>query len=216
MSADYFSYVEWRQKPFVGQTINIDPEYSIRKTPITLSRDMGKRTYFFGGSTMWGWGADDSHTIPAQFQALMGGEVLNFGEHGWVAHQSFNQLMKLYGGGHRPDEVIFYEGANEVANKCRTENDFWAHPREDRIRRAVATKPFRFTYYIEPLLALGRLAKSDLRKYLQRSAPAFNCDSDSTKADRIAEQLVNDWTLAKAIVDLYGGRFHAYLQPVAL
>jgi len=219
LQTDYYSYVGWRRRPFAGETINIENERRIRHTPQTATHNLGRVAYFFGGSTMWGTGSDDAHTIPAQFQAIAGGTVLNFAETSWVAHQSLNLLIRLYTEGHRPDDVIFYDGVNEIG-KCRNGNDFWAGEREEQIRQALQAlalpKPFQFDYYFQPVMhvaeAVARrigLAKSG------KSESGYDCDKDRRKVDLIAEQLITDWKIAAMIVESYGGRFHAYLQPVS-
>src|SRR5262249_34866708 len=63
---DFKSFVGWREKAFSGETINIGGPYAQRRT-INNRTAGGKKAYFFGGSTMWGQGANDAGTIPSQF-----------------------------------------------------------------------------------------------------------------------------------------------------
>lgn len=207
---DYVSFIGWRVKPYRGETINIEGEGPNRRTPRTSPHNPDRRVYFFGGSTMWGLGSDDARTIPAQFQAIAGGSVLNFGQPGWSAHQSLNQLMKLYTEGHRPDDVVFYDGVNEVHHKCRRENDFWAHDQQEQIRHALSRKPWEFAYYIQPVLTLAQVVAKAFR-----AKHGYDCEEQSVKTHLIAEQLLTDWKMAALIVGSNGGRFHAYLQPVS-
>jgi len=213
LKTDFISYLGWRRRPFKGQTITIEKGTRIRHTPRTAPDAGGPSVYFFGGSTMWGTGADDAHTIPALYQREAGGTVLNFAESGWVAHQSLNQLIKLYSEGHRPNIVVFYDGVNEVLHKCRRENDFWAYDRQGQIRQALAYKPQELGYYFRPVLAVAGAVASSIGA--DRSENFYDCDKDPRKTDLIAEQLISDWKIAAMIVHSYGGRFQAYLQPVA-
>jgi hypothetical protein len=41
------------------------------------------------------------------------------------------------------------------------------------------------------------------------------CDRDPARAEQVAETLVRNWELARLLVERWGGRFHAFLQPVA-
>jgi len=69
----------------------------------------------FGGSTMWGSGAPDAHTIPSILQSLLGEnyDVYNFGEKGYVSTQELNYLLLLLAHDRKPDLVIFYDGVND-------------------------------------------------------------------------------------------------------
>ncbi len=212
LQTDYMSYYVWRRRPFSGVTVNVEPGLQIRHTP-QANPAAGPSVYFFGGSTMWGTGSDDAHTIPAQYQRAAGGKVLNFGESGWVAHQSLNQLMKLYTEGHRPDVVVFYDGVNEVQHKCRVETDFWADDRQGQIRQALAYHPTDPGYYLRPLLTLAGLAARALQTRDEKRF--YDCDRNPAKAALIAAQLIADWQIAAALVQAHGGRFYAFLQPVA-
>ncbi len=213
LKTDYMSYYGWRRWPFAGSTITVEPGLQIRHTPQTNASPGKPRVYFFGGSTMWGTGSDDAHTIPSLYQQQFGGTVLNFGESGWVAHQSLNQLMKLYTEGHRPDVVVFYDGVNEVQHKCRREVDFWADDRQGQIRQALAYRPTDPGYYLRPILDVAGLAAQALET--RRQGELHDCDRNPAKATLIAAQLIADWQIAATLVQAHGGRFYAFLQPVA-
>ncbi len=215
LRSGYLSYLGWRRLPFSGATINIDPDMRIRRTPATGPSQTRQTVYFFGGSTVWGTGSDDLNTIPSLYQKAAGGKVLNFGESGWTAHQSLNQLIKLYTEGHRPDVVVFYDGYNDVRYKCRSGRDFWSHEREPRIQQAIAYAPREFGYYLQPILeVVNNFWKKD-RMMSGKKQLAGDCDSDPRKADLVAEQLITAWRIAAALVTSHGGRFHAFLHPVA-
>jgi hypothetical protein len=140
--------------------------------------------------------------------------VLNYAESGWTAHQSLNQLMKLMVDGRRPTNVVFYDGANEVLHKCRVENDYFSHSNEARIRESLEYKPTEFGYYARPVMAVVKSLVAELSGK-PKNAKFYDCASDSKKADLVAEALVQDWLAAKQVAELNGGRFTAFLQPVA-
>ena len=210
---DFIAYLGWRRRPFQGQTITVEEGMHIRRTPVTRTVADAPSVYFFGGSTMWGAGADDARTIPALYQQAAGGTVLNFGESGWTAHQSLNQLIKLYSEGHRPRAVVFYDGVNEISQKCRRENDFWAYDRQGQIRQALAYRPAEWRYYLQPILAVVNQAAGAIRG--DQGQKYFDCERNPRKAELVAAQLMTDWKLAKMLVESYGGKFHAFLQPVS-
>jgi lysophospholipase L1-like esterase len=115
----YEPYVTWRRGPFDGETINIDSE-GIRETPGAACTEDAYTVFAFGGSTMWGTGSPDGHTIPAYLQKGLAGQldrpvcVVNFGELAYVSTQSLIRLERQLQRGQVPDLVIFYDGINDV------------------------------------------------------------------------------------------------------
>jgi hypothetical protein len=213
LDIEYFGYVAWRRKPFSGSTITIEPVERIRVTP-PVAGISDRTTYFFGGSTMWGSGVTDDGTIPAAYQKVAQETAVNYGESGWTAHQSLNQLMKLMTEGRKPANVVFHDGANDVAHKCRVENNFFSHSNEARIRDAQEYKPTEFGYYLRPVVAVAQSLAAELAGK-PKNAKFFDCASDPKKADLVAEALVQDWLTAKQVAEMGGARFTAFLQPIA-
>ena len=165
---------------------------------------------------MWGTGVNDANTIPSIFAKDTEINATNFAELGWTAHQSLNELINLYALGHRPDFVIFYDGINEVGNKCRGELGSFSHGMEERISRKIkeAVDPTSFTYYLKTLTTFGGKIKS---KLFGGSSDRlwFNCVNDLKKSHEISNQLIMDWFVAKSLVEYYGGVFTPILQPIS-
>ena len=206
----FLSYVGWRVKPYAGSTITINAE-RIRVTP-PIAGSSQEATYFFGGSTMWGMGSKDDGTIPAQYQDLTKTTAVNYGESGWTAHQSLNQFTELSAEGRRPAVVVFYDGVNEVVNKCLSESNFFSHLYEQRMQDALGRKPTDLSYYAQPLLSAAKYVD---QKIFGPKDSTFDCASNPKKAALVAEALVSDWAIAKYIAESQGARFFAFLQPVA-
>jgi len=117
-TARWEPYVYWRRKPFSGQFINIDAR-GIRRTMNNSTAPARAQIGMFGGSTLWGSGARDAHTIPSELAALFAGagipvEITNFGESGYVQTQEVISLLRAIQHGYRPRLVIFYDGVNDV------------------------------------------------------------------------------------------------------
>lgn len=111
-------YVYWRRNAFRGEFINID-ERGIRKTVNGSTAARPLPIGVFGGSTLWGSGARDAHTIPSELAAMFTREgipveITNFGESGYVHTQEMFLLFRALQGGYRPRLVIFYDGINDV------------------------------------------------------------------------------------------------------
>jgi hypothetical protein len=215
----YVSFLEWRSKPFEGTAINILPPYGQRRTVGPAKPNM-PTVYFFGGSTMWGSGVDDASTIPSQFAQVSGFPSENFGETGYTAHQSLLLLIQLLQDGRRPSIVVFFDGGNDVADKCRTELTPWSHEQEAKMSSALEyyrnrKQQYGLSYLLKPFQQL--ISSMSLPRLLsQTNKPSgFNCHLDARKANTIAENLIQDWTIAKMLVESFGGEFFAILQPVS-
>ena len=112
------SYTYWSRAPFEGQYINID-ERGRRRTWNPVAGDDGRSVWVFGGSTVWGIGTRDDHTLPSELSRLLADEgfpvrVTNFGESGFVGTQEVLTLLLELQRGARPDVVVFYDGVNDV------------------------------------------------------------------------------------------------------
>ena len=202
----FSSFVEWRRELFSGETINIVGKYHERKT-ILPTDAKPPEVFFFGGSTMWGTGVRDNDTIPSLYAARTGQIARNFGETAYSAHQGLEMLMWLLQDGERPDVVVFYDGVNDVAHKCRTISGSFSAAQEQKIRWRLS--PWH-----------RKISGSFLEWFNEtfRGIPAprgSDCDTDPAKAAAIAKGLVRDWDTAKTIAEAEGITFHAVLQPVA-
>jgi lysophospholipase L1-like esterase len=212
----YKSFIGWRTDAAAGETINIQGPYLQRKT-VNAESAGEKKAYFFGGSTMWGMGANDAGTIPSQFSAITAMRAENFGELAYTAHQNLALLIQLLQAGHRPDLVVFYDGVNDVAHKCRIELGPDSHEREysfsNTLRRSTRTDSF--SYYFAPLIAFGEKANNEISRGLKRRTEEYDCNNNPAKAEAIADRLIQDWQFAKQLVESRGGKFVGILQPVA-
>lgn len=202
---EYFDFIGWKSKPTSGKSININKDgFRIHGTRLSESK-----VWFFGGSTMWGFGDNDESTIPKLYENISGMKSFNMGELGYTAHQSLNLFQKLLTAGAKPKRVYFYDGANEVAMKCRRELGFYSTDYELEFRRRIDTRPESFGYLFRPIInKLSDLVNSD-------TGERWDCDKDPAKAKEIALALYYDWEAARHLAKLSGSEFVAVLQPVA-
>lgn len=215
----YESFYAWRRPETSSKTININ-ESGQRVTFRHEDTQPTKQIGFFGGSTTWGTGADDMTTIPSYVaKQLPEFEATNYGETGFIAHQSLNRFLRQYFEGYRPEIVIFYDGVNDVWNKCRTELNPFSHSRELDIRTTLsdgsAGNPDSFWAVIGPIRNLAGKVSRTLDSRARKSSGFYNCDREPEKAEQIARTLLYDWQIMKNIVEGYGGEFIAILQPHA-
>ena len=216
--SEFRSFVGWQREPYSGTTVNVAGPYMQRRTVGRSDTEM-PTVYFFGGSTMWGVGSDDASTIPSQFSRLSGSAAENFGDIAFTAHQGLVLLIQLLQDGHRPDVVVFYDGANEIAHKCRVELTAWSHLAEPKLTSALELRKagaggMSLAYLLRPLWAV---AQSVVRQVpaLGGYKQNYECHTNPRKAQKIAENLMQDWSIARRLVESYGGKFVGVLQPVA-
>jgi len=216
----HHSYVGWRRLPYRGETINID-ENGTRRTYLHPATTPTRTIAFFGGSTLWGSGSDDGRTIPSAF-ARMHPEyrALNFGETAHTAHQNLNALVQVLAEGLEPDVVVFYNGSSEI-NKCRVGLTAFSTTDEpdirrllDRERRGLQTGEALWSVF-EPVRTFGRKMRHSVEARIFGPAERRDCSENPAKAETIARTLFWDWLAAKHLVEGYGGRFIAAVQPVA-
>jgi lysophospholipase L1-like esterase len=209
LSTRYRSFVGWRREPFLGETIVVEGYYGERRTPLPANAARPS-VYFFGGSAVWGTGARDEETIPALYAAATGRIARNFGESGYIAHQNLEMLLWLLQSGERPDVVVFYDGVNDILQKCRHNHNLFAHGQEGFIAGRARAKPGSLGYYLLPVLRL-------LPDWGEDDDPdrGSTCDGDPAKAKAVAESILNDWETARLVAEAHGIRFYAVLQPVS-
>jgi lysophospholipase L1-like esterase len=101
----------------------------------THVRDLSRRSYvpedppmldvwFFGGSTLFGIGQRDEHTIPSEIARLAEADgvpirVQNFGFPSYETWQEVGLFRRMLAQRPAPDLVVFYHGANDYAGVCR-------------------------------------------------------------------------------------------------
>ena len=218
LQSRYEAYYGWRRLAYRGDTINIDQQ-GLRRTWQAADTPAERSIAFFGGSTTWGTGADDDRTIASEFVKLNPEYVgYNFGETGWVAHQSLNMFMKMYFGGFRPDVVVFYDGVNDAWHKCRRELDAFAHAREYKMRtvmdEASSENPESPLFLILPIKNFVEKLTRMVSNQAAAATSFYDCAENPAKAEQIARVLLSDWLIVKELVESYGGTFVPILQPV--
>lgn len=116
----YWPYLLWRPLPAFGRYINITDSWERIGYQSPRSTDADVPTVdFFGGSTIYGEGQRDEHTISSEVARLAEADGLmirarNRGVRGWVNWQEMLLFEQLSADeATRPDLALFYDGANE-------------------------------------------------------------------------------------------------------
>lgn len=219
----YFDYITWRRNDFKGETINIVDGLRATYEPTNLNSNADEYL-FFGGSTTWGTGVNDENTYPSIFAKRLNTRVTNFGESGYIARQSLSLLNNYFVDKSLSDlsgkHIVFYDGVNDVAHRCRSEITALGTGREQQIQSILSTKKnekYSFGKLFEQSTQFLQAVTRRLSIYEAQTIASENyaCSSDSRRAEEIAKTLVETWQVASDLVTNRGGKFTAILQPVA-
>jgi len=114
----YDALLGWRMEDTAGEYLNIVEGERVTRT--TTAPREPRVVWFFGGSTMYGFGQRDEHTIPSELVALAEGEGIaldahNFGAQAYVNWQGVSRFADLLTDRPAPDLAVFYDGYNDLS-----------------------------------------------------------------------------------------------------
>ena len=216
----YKSFIGWRPMPFSGESITINSDSHRAST----NQSKSDSVWFFGGSTMWGFGVSDSATIPSYYAEQSGNKVYNFGEQGYTSRQSlaalYNQLLE---GEHIPSRVIFYDGYNDVYDGCSVTTPLFANGYEDKINKLIredSSYVHKLFAALRPLVDfIGEPLKIIIAKtatpVANKSKTLYDCHIKPRKAEVIARLFATNWYFAYLMSRLNDVTFTGVLQPTA-
>ncbi|WP_089729437.1 SGNH/GDSL hydrolase family protein [Candidatus Thiosymbion oneisti] len=221
-------YVYWRHAPYRSGYLNVD-QNGLRATWNPPTRDGTDdpppvRVFTFGGSTMWGWGARDDHTIASYLSKLLHeqgyrAEVTNYGQLGYVTTQEVIALLRCIQRGEVPDIVLFYDGINDVVSSYF--NDEAGLSITEAVRRAefrLSWRPKQLAriygrrFPIENLWGFHRLATGLQRRPRPQAAPPP--PSDDALVRQTVRMYEANLTLVESLGRSYGFDPLFYWQPV--
>lgn len=214
----YEPFVGWKALPYESETTHISEEGLRIHQRQAVDGNPEKTVRFFGGSTMWGEGSDDQHTIPALFNALHPEyEVHNHGQLAYNTRQELDQLISVYSKNEKTDLVIFYDGVNDAAFLCpKVIEELPAHRlvpmyREKLYtRKAAIMKELTFDIFVKNILGTVQTINGP-----NTETSLYNCMGNDNKAEGVAEMMMKNWEMAHEIVTRRNGEFIAILQPAA-
>lgn len=212
----YQPFEGWRLKPFNGQTINIMPNGERVVPGIPVSSTLPP-IRVFGGSTVWGTGVDDAHTLPAHLQRLFPQrQVFNHGQQAFTARQNLERLITLIQNAEPLGTVIFYNGTNDLYVPCtqlQNGQNQSGTSMDNTIQSALhAAKASR----LERLFGHGFVSFT-AENFGAAASEGVNTSPCSTMefATRSAAEMITIWNIARILTEKAGGQFVAVLQPVA-
>ena len=177
-----------------------------------------------GGSAIWGIGARDDYTIPSNLSKLLNAgtnniRVSNYGIPGFTFLQEIIKLTLLLQDGHRPNYVVFYDGANDVyaAYQSGRVVDFLDY-RETQEK--LETSPI--TLGIKYLIAKCRIVQAvekilalvHLQYNYQEGAASFTDKQLEVLGKDIAENYKKSASLVQNLSKVYNFKYVLFWQPV--
>jgi hypothetical protein len=214
---EYYPFVEWKCKPYSGKTTHVGEDGNRIHTPPQRPATPERIVHFFGGSTMWGEGSDDQHTIPALFnEKFPAYSVSNHGQLAYNTRQELDALINLYSKEQKADLVIFYDGVNDAAFLCPKEIDeLPAHRLVPMFRDKIYVGKSKVVKEGLYKLFLENIMRVLMRYSNAKKESPYDCLTTPGKAEEIAEIMLKNWEMAHEIVTARGGKFIAILQPAA-
>lgn len=215
----YEPFVGWKMLPYKGATLHVSNEGQRMVPDVAYRGNKEKTVHFFGGSTMWGEGSDDHHTIPARFNNINPQyKVYNHAQLAYNSRQELDALLSLYATGQHPDWVVFYDGVNDAAFLCPKEIEkLPAHRLVPMYREKLYVGKMALAKEIAGKIFYENILKV-IHKFTYKPSPAntpYDCVSNPEKAEQIAEMMIKNWEIAHEIVTRRNGTFIAVLQPAA-
>lgn len=206
----YEPYIDFKIEPLETSMINID-ENSIRRTLNPCNNGDSIKIFMFGGSSTWGWGARDEHTIPSEFSKLacergLNVEVTNFGNPSYVNNQNVVKFIFELKNGNIPDVVIFLTGSNDFYSaydnlKAGVPINYKKRKKEYNKGNSLNLKNYINNF---PIVNLFFQAKKKLKKETE-----FETLSNET-----IKVLESNADLVKNLEKVYGFKSFFFLQPV--
>ncbi len=226
-------YVYWRSVPHRARYTNVN-QNGLRVTWNPPVRDGADdpppvRVFTFGGSTMWGWGTRDDHTIASYLSKLLyekgyRTEVTNYGQIGYVSTQEVIALLRHIQRGDVPDIVLFYDGINDVFSAHQ--NGAAGISRNEVARRAefnLSSRPKQLAWRWGREVLAGNLwgfhrLATGLQHRMRPRAPPHTGSQAPLLSDEVVRQTVRTYeanlTLVESLGRSYGFDPLFYWQPV--
>ena len=128
----YKPWVQFQNPPFHGALLNTNEGGFRRTTEPRPYNGKPIKIYVFGGSTTFGYGVPDEHTIPSYMQKILEREypdrdflVRNYGQGFYYSSQEMLLLISLIKDGDIPDWAVFIDGANDTGQLHREHDQPW-------------------------------------------------------------------------------------------
>ncbi len=181
----YEAYTMFKERAYSGRYVNVDKNgFRITKGQAAWPPDSGNfNVFIFGGSTAFGYGVADEHTIASCLYELLSKtsdkrvSVYNFGRGHYYSTPERILFENVLAAGIVPDMALFIDGLNEfVADKPEFINRF-----EQIFKQKSAAKPKENKLLLEFLL---NLPMGSAARFLKSQFSGFLGDRHSRKVEK--------------------------------
>lgn len=175
-----FSFYPWtvfRNTAFKGRYLNVNEDLT-RRTEFGPTQKVAPDEiviWMFGGSTLFGWGVADQHTIPSQLQKIINQKiegstvrVINYGTPYFYSSTELALYTALLRDSKKPNLVIFFDGVNDSAYLLKGYDQPWFSPIARHGWEQEQYRRFGSGTSIEAGEILFRLPMMNLVRLLQR------------------------------------------------
>lgn len=215
----YEPFTQFKEVPRTGRYVNITPagfRVTHNQGPWPPTRD-SYSLFLFGGSTTFGYGVQDDHTIASFLQGLLGQAspqplyVYNFGRGGHYSTQERLLFEQLIIAGFIPDMAIFIDGLNDAYHFADTPDftELLARCFQDK---SGPTDMLRSL----PMFGVAEALQRNMARWLkERSNQDFDGLEDyASKVEPIFARYLHNTRLVEAIASRYGITTLFVWQPV--
>lgn len=233
METEYVPFLIWRKKPYKGKVVTINKKGERIHDEPQRAKSSAATVRFFGGSTIWGYYAKNNGSIPALYNIEFNPNkrVYNHGDLGYTSRQSLAKLINLINTNSPIDDVVFYDGGNDIATYCHPMNEVNSNMKADMMNEIMdnAANHRKISHRVSVLNGIKSLFAGYtidfINQWKENKASAqpsnvFNtlfllgCVNNGPRVDTTAQYLINNWRMANELVSTQGGRFYAILQPL--
>ncbi len=213
-------YIYWQHIPVTGRHINVDAR-GLRRTVSAATPSATGRVVnisVFGGSTTWGYGVRDAHTLPSQLQRALrargvNARVENHGAGAFVSTQEMIKFLLLHREDHRPDLAVFLDGMNDVCSAWLNGKAGLPQNEANRIREFnLSGRTGLILKYAVSGGARGWNILRWLRRRLAPAAPPPSVDVDRLSGDTW-QRYTNNVHLTRTVAQAAGVRTAFFWQP---
>jgi lysophospholipase L1-like esterase len=226
----YEPWVQFRNPDFYGTFLRTDHR-GFRRTKEPRSHG-GKpiKIYVFGGSTTFGYGVPDDHTIPSYIQTILEQKypnksilVKNYGQGFYYSSQELLLFISQIKIGDIPDWAIFIDGGNDTAQlaKKRDEPYFTQTVKQlwDERRGASSNKAQKDLSWIPMVRLAEALSRRLFSKVASNNNPpnGSNAEAESdlqSNVDYIFTRYTANMRMIRSLCREYGIRCYFVWQPV--
>jgi len=211
----YEPWTIFRERPWSGKWINVSSKgYRLNSRIENDAGNKGRKIFVFGGSTTFGYGVKDEHTIPACIEREMTGfSVFNYGRAYYYSSQELQLFLKLLKEGDIPEIAIFIDGLNDT----RILGSGFDIPPYSPIFEKILNKGVYIDPDRLPILTIWEALRAAAEKIFSKKSCDASCyDEKMTekKADNVIYFYKQNHDIIKRIADLYGVKVYFVWQPV--